>query len=151
MVRPLFVQQEKAQRPEPVLAWCCQKKHELCSIFTFPSLQSLWLTTQWKGFAEHCSMTQMRTQPEQNCSYQDISNPNDSQRIRKRTGLIRSSAGMTLWSESWKQHTKAALTWFNSMPNPLEEDHNPSSLCTEAHLHSPRKTASCAVVHSLLW
>lgn len=70
-------------------------------------------------------------------------------RIRKRTGLIRSSIGMTLWSKPCKQHMKATLTGLTSMPNPLEkEDHNPSSFYIEAHLHSPRKRKQLVVLLS---
>lgn len=39
-------------------------------------------------------------------------------RTRERTGLIRSSIGMTLWSKSCKQHMKAALARLTSTPNP---------------------------------
>ena len=70
-------------------------------------------------------------------------------RIRKRTGLIRSSIEMTQWSKSCKQCMKAALTGLTSMPNPLEKkDHDPSSFHMEAHLHSPRKRKQLVVLLS---
>lgn len=54
-------------------------------------------------------------------------------RSRERIGLIRSSIGMTLWSKSCKQHTKAALAGLTSTPNPCKKG-IPAPACSTLRL-----------------
>lgn len=85
-------------------------------------------------------MTQMRIQPEQSCSYQDIFNPNDSwedweknwsDKILCREDYGASPASLQPHEGSCERTHQHAKT--------LQKDHNPSSFYVEIHLNSPRK------------
>lgn len=75
-------------------------------------------------------MTQMRIQPEQNCSYQDIFNPSDS-----REGREKNQRDELLCRDgSMEQHVEAALMGSPSTSSWDVRDH--SSPWAEAHLPS---------------